>query len=135
MPKVTKEKPLTAVTQEGDVLDVKEEMFCRAYVETFGNGTQAAHKAYDCKNDNTAAVMANEYLRKPKIITRISELLEDLVFNDATVDTRLAFNAFQYENLQASNKAIEMYNKLKGRYEAHNQQQSNVTITWKKNKK
>lgn len=31
-----------------------------------GNGTRAALEAYDCKNENTAATLANETLRKLK---------------------------------------------------------------------
>lgn len=45
----------------------KQEKFVEAYVETGGNGTQAAMQAYGVDDPNTAAVMAYENLRKPKI--------------------------------------------------------------------
>ena len=47
-------------------LTKKQKEFADEYLET-GNGTQAALKAYDASNENSAAVEANRTLRKAKI--------------------------------------------------------------------
>lgn len=57
-------------------LTKKEKGFVKDYLET-GNGTQSALKNYDTEDENTAAVIASENLRKPKIAALIEEKLPD----------------------------------------------------------
>lgn len=47
---------------------IKEKKFVKAYIES-GNGTQAAMKAYDVKDPNSASSIASENLRKLDIST------------------------------------------------------------------
>lgn len=135
MPKVTRETPLTGKTEDGEILSEKEELFCHKYVETMGNGTQSALAVYDTESENSARQVAYENLRKPRCIRRISELLKEHALNDATVDSKLNFLIGQGENLQVSAKAIEIYNKMQGRYEKHNKQKSEITVTMDKKEK
>lgn len=129
MPKVTRETPLTGKTEDGEILSEKEEKFCQCYVETMGNGTRSAMIAFDIDKECNAASQACEYLRKPKICKRISELLKDRCLNDATVDTKLGFLIEQGENLQVSAKAIEIYNKMNNRYKEA-EKDININISW-----
>jgi phage terminase small subunit len=55
-------------------LTTKQEAFI-ANVLRGKNGTRAAMGAYDTTDENTAAVIAYENLRKPKIITEINNTL------------------------------------------------------------
>lgn len=57
---------------KGDKPTIKQRKFVKEYIET-GNGTQSALKVYDTKDYMTAAMIASENLKKPKVI----ELLED----------------------------------------------------------
>lgn len=132
--KILRETPLTGKTKDGDVLTAKEERFCIAYVDTLGNGTQSALAAYETDVPNTAASIAKENLRKPHIIKRISELLADGPLNEAVVDSKLGFIVNQYEDLGVSLRAIETYNKLKGRYE-ETEKDININISWGKPEK
>lgn len=53
--------------------------FVKDYVET-GNGTKAALRNYDVVDDNTAASIASENLRKPQIVQAVQDALpEDLL--------------------------------------------------------
>ncbi len=49
-----------------DKLTKKQQGFVKDYLET-GNGTQSALNNYDTDDENTAAVIASENLRKPQI--------------------------------------------------------------------
>jgi len=53
-------------------LTLRQLKFIQIYIET-GNATKAAMKAYSCKNENTAAVLGHENLRKPKIACEIEK--------------------------------------------------------------
>ncbi len=74
------ERPLTG----------KEEAFCQEYV-TCWNGTRSAIEAKYSKK--TAAVIASENLRKPKIRTRIQEILAEKIMAREEVLARLAAEA------------------------------------------
>ncbi len=54
-------------------LTLKQRLFLKEYFQT-GNGTLSAMKVYDCKDYNTASVMASETLRKLK--DRLTTLME-----------------------------------------------------------
>ena len=53
-------------------LTLKQLKFIQIYIET-GNATKAAMHAYRCKNENVAAVLGTENLRKPKIACEIDK--------------------------------------------------------------
>ena len=53
-------------------LTLRQLKFIQIYIET-GNATKAAMTAYSCKNENTAAVLGHENLRKPKIACEIEK--------------------------------------------------------------
>lgn len=57
-------------------LSKKEKGFVKDYLE-LGNGTKAALNNYNTENENVAANIASENLRKPKIINAIQEALPD----------------------------------------------------------
>jgi len=53
-------------------LTLKQLKFIQIYLET-GNATKAAMETYRCKNENVAAVLGSENLRKPKIACEIEK--------------------------------------------------------------
>ncbi len=57
-------------------LTKKEKKFVAGYAET-GNGTQTVLEVYDTKDINTAASIASENLRKPKILDALNEINTD----------------------------------------------------------
>lgn len=57
-------------------LNIKQEEFCRKYVELGGNGTQAYKEVYDC-DDESAKANASRLLTNDNVKTYIDELLED----------------------------------------------------------
>lgn len=48
-------------------LTPKQAKFVKEYIKNDGNGTKAALKAYNAKNEHTATVIASENLTKPDI--------------------------------------------------------------------
>ena len=105
-------------------LTAKQEIFCQAYVASRCNGVAAAREAFDIKDNsmNTAGVMANEYLNKPKVKERVRMLLEMSGLNDEAVDSELKYLLTLNEDKNAKRGAIEIYNKMQGRYEKDNKQ-------------
>ena len=57
-------------------LTPKQAKFIKEYVDNGGNGTKAAAKAYNVKNDRTATVIASENLTKPDIQRALLEAAE-----------------------------------------------------------
>ncbi len=53
-------------------LTLKQLKFIQIYIES-GNATKAAMEAYRCKNENVAAVLGSENLRKPNIACEIEK--------------------------------------------------------------
>jgi phage terminase small subunit len=80
---MVKSKP---TIKKKDKLTVKQQAFIAAYTDTnkptFGNGTQAALIAYDAKDDNTAACIAKENLRKPQIRHRVDKILDSIGYGE-----------------------------------------------------
>ena len=119
-----------------DKATMKQEIFCQEWVDQVGNGTWAAIAAFDLKNKdvlkipekernddqkqqaeavmNTASTMAVEYLRKPKIIKRIDEILEERGFNDESVK-REHFKLIKHAKDEVKMRAIDSFYKLKGK--------------------
>jgi phage terminase small subunit len=115
---------------------MKQELFCQAWVDSVGNGTQSAFIAFDIvgkelleldkkdlteeqkviidKGYKTASTMACEYLRKPSVIKRIDEIIEERGFNDEAVK-REHFKLLKEGDETVRMRAIESYYKLKGK--------------------
>ncbi len=79
----------------------KQKAFADKHLET-GNGTKSALETYDTQDENTAAVIASENLRKPKII----EYLEGHGKNAATEIVRLGLKANNENVRLGANKDI-----------------------------
>lgn len=112
-----------------DNLSENERVFVEYYFDqssdTFGNGTQSVLSAYGedeftgengLINYNYAGVKAYELLRTPKIYKAGMDYMNAQGFNDASVDNQHSFLINQSSDLNVKNRAIDMYNKLKGRY-------------------
>jgi hypothetical protein len=139
---MAKKKEATASVQEGD-LDLNREAFCQYYTknqEMFGNATRSYAEAFGYKldemsrepqyegkgkkrkklpseYDRACAVCATEggkLLRKPEIQERITALLNELLRDDI-VDSQLAKIITQDDDLQSKVRAINEYNKVRGR--------------------
>ena len=132
MPKV-KENPLTGKTKSGKVLTSQEKLFCEAYIWFFGNGTEAAEEAYDVDKNkpnwkNTCASIAKENLRKPHILEYIRDIMDEQELTDESVDNELNFLLKQKADLNAKKGAIDIYNKVKGRYQKDNEQKTTHVV-------
>lgn len=68
-------------------LTKKESDFAKEYAKT-GNGTQSALKVYKTKSTNTAAVIASENLRKPKVL-KVIKSIADRIPDDLLVQKHL----------------------------------------------
>ena len=116
----------------------QEKIFCDVYLETGGNRTIAALEAYELKNkelcqieweqlsikdqirrrrvENTAASIGSRKVRRGKIQAYLDTVLENQGWVDKEVKLEHFKNIKQVENISASNKAIDMYYKLKSKY-------------------
>lgn len=114
-----------------DKLTMKQEIFCQEWVDSLGNGTKAALKAFDIKDNNeeTASSMAYEYLRKPEINKRIDEILDERGFNDETVKKEHFKMVKQDSDYGVKMRAISDFYKLKGKYLSPDEPASEKVIT------
>lgn len=114
--------PKTAMTKSGLFLNAQEAAFAEAYSLTFDKIASVLHAGFVVKIDNPnwykqCNSTANRLLKNPKIIERLRELLAELQLNDSVVDLELASVIAQSAELPSKIKAIDIYNKLNGRYE------------------
>lgn len=119
-----KKKPTSVFqTKSGHKLTPQQELFCQLYAsdkEFFGNGVQSYIEAYNVDTSkpgwyNTARSGAHENLTKPYILERIEEIFEAHGLNDAFVDKQLEKLIVQDADFNNKMKAIQEYNKMKGR--------------------
>ena len=103
---------------QDNVLNLKQETFCRHYVskEYLGNGTQAYMAAYPWCAYDSAKVMASKLLTNTNVRRRIHDLMDESEINDTAADKALLFTMLQLVDLPSKMRAVEIYNKLKGRY-------------------
>ena len=98
----------------------KQKGFIMAYVENGGNGTRAALQVYGTEDENTAAAIAYENLRKPQIQRAIGELMENMELSsqDAlqTIKEALEASTDKGPNWNARLKAADMLLKVTGGY-------------------
>lgn len=110
-------------TKSGHKLTPQQELFCQLYAsdkEFFGNGVQSYAEAYGLdpskpKDYSTAKAGASENLTKPYILERIGEIFEAHGLNDTFVDKQLEKLIIQDADFNTKIKAIQEYNKMKGR--------------------
>lgn len=102
-------------------LNPKWEAFCYYYTGSeMGNATRAYAKTYNrdtstTKSYRTAQASASRLLLNVIISKRISELLEKQGLTDEMVDTHLYFLINQFSDFGTKLRAIQEYNRLKGR--------------------
>lgn len=108
--------------RRGNKLSPKEERFCKLFAsdkEFFGNGVQSYIEAYNPKRVgnwyNNAKSQAYVVLTKPHITGRINELFEARGLNDVFVDKQLEKLITQDASFDTKVRAIQEYNKLRGR--------------------
>ena len=56
----------------GFYLTSKQRAFADAYLETGGNGREAATKAYNCSSPESASVLAHKALNNPKVVAYLN---------------------------------------------------------------
>lgn len=132
-PKLPEKRTFRSVTTDDGKthkLTLKEQCFCEAYLKFYGNGVQAVFEAgYKTKDPRVAAAIASENLRKPHIMAYVNGLLTAYGFNDDNVEKQHLFVLNQYADLQAKNKAIEMFYKLRGKFAPEKHQHTVVNLT------
>ncbi len=113
------------VVDNDQSLTIRQKLFCKYYIETFGNGTEAVikagyqvHKKGGRPDGIVAKSIASENLTKPYILKYLNTLLEANGLNDTVVSTHLAFVINQFADLSAKLRGIDIYYKLKGSYSA-----------------
>jgi phage terminase small subunit len=84
-------------------LTSKQQLFISHYIRG-ETGTQAAKAAYSTTNENTAAVIASENLRKPKIVAEIERMtdLPSAVLDKALEELSVALEATKYNRYTKS---------------------------------
>lgn len=95
----------------------KEKAFADKYIET-GNGTQSALEVYDTEEENVAANIAHQNLRKPKIIDYIESKLSDEMLAEKHL---MLLNKIDKEgeiDVQAVKAGLDMAYKIKGKYKS-----------------
>lgn len=110
-----------------DKLTKKQKKFVKEYIKD-ENGTQAALKAYDTKDNPTARAIASENLTKPNIINAI-KTIADSIPNELVIEKHIALlnkmekkydsegNVISEEiDVQAVKAGVDMTYKLKGAY-------------------
>ena len=70
-------------------LSLKEKGFAKDFLETKGNGTEAAFRNYNVKNRNSAAVIASQRLSDTRITNEIDRLMETADIKDETLMDKL----------------------------------------------
>lgn len=106
-------------------LTAKQEQFCLLYATTedfFGNGVRAYAEAFKLDLSKkgkyeTAKTNAWRLLTNADILYKINQLLEDRNLNSAFVDKQLYFLIAQSKDYHVKLRAVQEYNKLKGRYD------------------
>jgi phage terminase small subunit len=124
-------------------LTKKQQTFVNEYIET-GNGTLAAKKAYDIRpeDDNTAASVASENLRKPKIQDALEKALPDEMLNRIHLEGLHATKEIYKNNNETGQiehvgtepdyitraRYLDMAYKRKGSYAAEKKANLNVNV-------
>lgn len=134
----TKQFTFTGLDDKEYTLTEKQKLFCEAYIDPFASGADAVIAAgYDVykgkkkiEDRNMARVIASENLLKLNICAYLSVLLEDADLTDEGVDRQMYYIISQFKDLNAKNRAISEYNKIRGRHapEKHEHKIESVEI-------
>ena len=120
----------------------KQKKFVKELVENGGNATQAALKAYDTDDYNTAGVIASENLNKPKIEKALEEALPDdllaQIHREGLFATKTVFKnnnatkqieaVAEEADFMARAKYLDMAYKVKDKYAAEKHVNLNVNV-------
>lgn len=118
-------------------LTKKQRKFVKSFVETEGNGTQAALTAYDTTDPNVAAVIASENLRKPNIVDALEEALPDdllaKIHREGLFSTRPIYDkegnqVGEDADFNARHKYLDSAYKIKGKYAPDKHLNVNVDV-------
>lgn len=102
---------------EENKLNIKQNLFCKHFIENKGNATKAYQQAYWIKSADTARTNGSKLLTNANIMKKINKIMEENGFNDVRVDFELWKTITQDENMQAKMRWIDIYNKMKKRYD------------------
>ncbi len=99
----------------------RQRLFCEYFLNPHITNVQAATKAgYALKkgkvNYSLAATIASENLKKPNICAYIALRFKDCGMTDELIEKHHFYTVTQFDNLQAKNKAIELYYKKSGAF-------------------
>lgn len=137
---VSKKFKFTGLDDKEYTITQKQKLFCEAYINPFWSGVDAVIEAgYNVYKDkkkrknpdrNMARVIASENLSKLNICAYLTVLLDDVDLNDQGVDKQMYYVINQFKDLNAKNRAISEYNKIRGRHapEKHEHTVKNVEI-------
>lgn len=108
--------------------DLKYEAFANSYIKNGFNGTKTAKELYNPKDDNSAATIASDNLRKPKVQEKIKEAMEKAGLTHDFIAEATKRNIKQSKNYGASNSAIDIYHKLEGNYAPERRANLNINV-------
>lgn len=111
-------------------LTVKQKLFVKHYVDNKGNATEAASQAYNVTSRRTAEVVGSENLRKPEIVSALSEyngLFESVITNtvkdwaneDDTAKRTLATQTAKWGYEQIHGKATQRTESVSASFISH----------------
>lgn len=104
-------------TEKEQKLTERQELFCQYFAqdkECFGIGVRAYLAAYPDSSYDAAKASAYHLLTNPYILDRIDQLMDTFI-NEQIVDKELAKVILQSGNYNAKVRAINEFNKVKGR--------------------
>lgn len=108
----------------GTPLSIKQTNFVKHFLQS-GDATKAALKAYpNAKNANSAKAIGTENLTKPIVISEIERLMAEQGLSLNEVVQTHARNIKQDNDLSVSQRAIDSYYKVTGRYQNERAPQS-----------
>lgn len=99
------------------ILNNKQQLFCKYYIDNKWNATKAYMKAYSSKNEKTARTNASRLLTNANILREIDQILSDSWLNNHFIDIELLSLIKQSDNPNVKIRAITEYNKLARRYD------------------
>lgn len=108
--------------------DLKYEAFANSYIKNGFNGTKTAKELYNPKDDNSAATIASDNLRKPKVQEKLREAMEKAGLTHDFIAEATKRNIKQSKNYGASNSAIDIYHKLEGNYAPEKRANLNINV-------
>lgn len=108
-------------------LTSKQLNFVIAYINSGGNGTKAALKVCDVKDEVSAGVVASNYLSKIKVREAVHELLmSQIATPDSVIAKANEIRTFA-ESYDTQNRANAELGKMLGMYSRHNDKDAGKT--------